>query len=435
MVTRDENDLLTCVGAGTAMGDLLRQYWTPVVLSNEVSAGDRTKRVRLMGEDLVVFRTKNGQPGLMAEHCTHRRASLYFGRIEDSCLRCAYHGWAYALDGQCIDMPNQVAGTRFEDKVRHPAYACRESGGVIWAYMGPEVEPPGLPDLEWALVPADHLLVTKFFVECNWLQAMEGGIDPAHVSFLHAPLDTTDDSQLRELDKAEAGFGLTMTMEKAPLLGALDTDYGMLIAAARNAGNGTRYWRITQFHMPFHTMPPIEVQDDPVYQAHIWVPSDDHNMINWCITWSATRPLTDTERTAMVNGLGIHILDYEPATNEAYGDIRLRSNYANDYLMDWEAHRTKAFFGIPGVGAQDRAIQESQGQVYDRTQETLGTADIGLVRVRRQLVSAALGLREGTPAPGLDPASYRIRPASVVVPSEASWSEAARKDLVSQVTS
>ena len=137
----------------------------------------------------------------------------------------------------------------------------------------------------------------------------------------------------------------------------------------------------------------------------------------------------------MVNGLGIHILDYEPATNQAYGDIRLRANYANDYHMDWEAHRTRAFFGVAGVGAQDRAIQETQGKIYDRTQETLGTADLGLVRVRRQLVNAALGLREGTPAPGLDAASYRIRPASVVVPHEASWSDAARDDLVAQVTS
>ena len=435
MVTREENDLLVRVGPGTVMGDLVRQYWMPVVLSGEVEAGQRAKRVRLAGEDLVVFRTKSGQPGLMAEHCTHRQASLYFGRIEDSCLRCSYHGWAYALDGQCIDMPNQVAGSQFAEKVRHPAYPCRDLGGVVWAYMGPEAEPPGLPDLEWALVPANQLLVSKFFVECNWLQAMEGGIDPAHVSFLHAPLDNSNGDQMRDLEKAEAGFAFTMTMEKAPLMDTLDTDYGVLIAASRNAGNGNRYWRITQFHMPFHTMPPTEVQEDPIHQSHIWVPVDDHNMVNWCITWSATRPLTDAERTAMANGLGIHIMDYEPATNQAYGDIRLKANHGNDYFMDWEAHRNRVFFGVPGVGAQDRAIQESQGRIYDRTQETLGTADIGLVRVRRQLISAALGLREGTPPPGLDPASYRIRPASVVVPSEASWSEAAKDDLVSRVVS
>ena len=435
MVTREENDMLTQVGPGTTMGDLMRQYWIPVVLSSELNAGDRTKRVRLLGEDLVAFRTKSGKPGLMAELCTHRRASLYFGRIEESGLRCAYHGWAYALDGQCIDMPNQPRGTSFEEKVRHPAYPCQEQGGVVWAYMGPYGEAPGLPDLEWALVPSDQLLVSKFFVDCNWLQAMEGGIDPAHVSFLHAPLDTKDDASMRDLEKAEAGFAFTMTMEKAPIMEAVDTDYGALIAAGRNAGNGNNYWRITQFHMPFHTMPPNEVQEHPIYQAHMWVPADDQHLINWCITWSATRALTEAERTAMVNGLGIHIMDYEPPTNEAYGDIRLCANRGNDYFMDWGAHHTRVFFGVPGVGAQDRAIQESQGLVYDRTQETLGTADIGLVKVRRQLISAALGVREGTPAPGLDPATYRLRPAAVIVPSEASWSEAARDDLVSRIVS
>ena len=431
MPSVEENELLTRVGPGTVMGNLLREYWTPVLLTTELEPGKRVKRVRLMGEDLVAFRTESGRVGLMGEFCSHRRTSLYFGRIEESCLRCPYHGWAYALDGQCIDQPNQPSGTGFAEKVWHPAYPCEERGGVIWTYMGTSRQPPPLPDLEWTMVPDGQRYVSKFYTECNYLQAMEGGVDPAHIAFLHAPLDTAESDVMQKLRKAEAGFGFALTLEKAPRVETADTDYGLLIAAGRTAPDDMDYWRITQFHMPLHTMPPTENNIDPIYQSHIWVPVDDENMVNWCISWNATRPLAEEEIDSMRKGLGIHILDYEPATNEAYGDIRLRSNRENDYYMDWEAHRTRMFFGVPGVGAQDRAIQEAQGAIYDLSQETLGTSDIGIVRVRRRLMGAALALREdGTPPPGLDSASYFIRPASVLLPKEAQWAEEAKKQLV-----
>ena len=138
---------------------------------------------------------------------------------------------------------------------------------------------------------------------------------------------------------------------------------------------------------------------------------DDENLVNWCISWNGTRALTAEERAAMRAGLSIHIQDYAPATSDAYGDIRPRADRRNDYAIDWEAHHARKFFGVPGVGAQDKAITESQRPIYDRTRERLGHSDIGIIRVRKQLMDAAVALRDrGTPPPGMDPASFLIRP-------------------------
>jgi len=431
MLSWEENELLTRVGPGTPMGHMMRQYWMPVLLASELAPGGRVKRVKLLGEELVAFRSRHGTVGLLGEFCSHRRASLYFGRNEAAGLRCVYHGWQFGLDGQCVDMPNEPPDTNFSEKVCHPAYPCAERGGVIWTYMGPAHPPPPLPDLEWALVPDERRLVSKFYQECNYLQALEGGIDPSHISFLHGVVDAGDEALRGDLDKAAAGFALAAQLERAPHLEVVDTDYGVLIGARRDAGNGMFYWRITQFHLPFHTMPPTDPKPDPLMHSHIWVPVNDEHLVNWCISWHATRALTADERAAMRAGLSIHIVDYAPATSEAYGDIRPAANRHNDYRIDWQAHHTRKFFGVPGVGAQDKAITESQCPIYDRTRERLGRADIGIIRVRKRLLDAAIALRDhGTPPPGLDPASFRIRPASVLLPKDVAWEEGAKAQLV-----
>jgi hypothetical protein len=191
------------------------------------------------------------------------------------------------------------------------------------------------------------------------------------------------------------------------------------------------YWRITQFHLPFHTLPPTDPKPDPIVHQHIWVPVDDVNHVNWCISWNPTRPLTEGERAAMGAGASIHIMDYAPATSLAYGDIRPRQHLENDYLCDWEAQRARKFFGVPGVGAQDKSITESQQPIFDRTRERLGTSDSGIIRVRKLLRDAVVALRDhGTPPPGLDGASHRIRGASVLLPKDAPWVEGARPQLL-----
>lgn len=429
MLTADENELLTQVGPQTPIGDLMRQYWIPVVPSCDLAAGGRARRVTLLGEDLVAFRTRTGRVGLLGEFCSHRRASLYFGRNEDAGLRCVYHGWQYDLSGRCLDMPNERPENSFQEKVRHPAYPCAERGGVVWTYMGPAT-PPELPDLEWALVPESQRVITRFWQDCNYLQALEGGVDPAHISFLHGILDAGDEALRGDLERAAAGFGYTAQLERTPHLEVAETDTGLLIGARREAPAGRYYWRITQFLLPFHTMPPPEVGTDPLLHAHVWVPMDDERLVNWCISWHPTRAVTPAELASFRAGKSIHVTDYAPETNEAYGNIRPVASRANDYLADWEAQRTRKFFGVPGVGAQDKAITESQA-VYDRTVERLGRADLGIIRLRKRLLDAATALRaHRVPPPGLDSASYRVRPASVLLPKDVAWVEGAKELMV-----
>ena len=427
MLSNEKNELVCRVGRGTPMGELMRQYWIPALRSSELSPGGRVKRVRLLGEDLVAFRGPDGQVGVVGEFCSHRRASLYFARNEAGGLRCVYHGWKYACDGQCLDMPNEPPESSFKDKVRHPAYQCAERGGVVWTYMGPVSPPPAPPDLEWTLLPDEQRFVSKFYQDCNYMQGLEGGIDPAHISFLHGVVDDGDEAIRRELDQASAGFFLASQLERAPHLEIADTAYGVLIGAGRDAGQGRVYWRVTQFHMPMYTMPPTDPTPDPLVHSHIWVPVDDENLVNWCISWHPTRALTAEERGAMHAGLSIHVMSYAPATGEAYGDIRPAAHRGNDYLCDWEAHQTRKFFGVPGVGAQDKAITESQQRIFDRTRERLGTSDSGIIRIRKRLLDAAVALRErDTPPPGMEPRSFLIRGASVILPKDASWTEGAR---------
>jgi phthalate 4,5-dioxygenase oxygenase subunit len=430
MLTAQENAQLTRVGPGTVMGDLMRQYWIPVVLSSELAAGGRPKRVKLLGEDLVAYRSPGGRAGLLAEFCAHRQASLYFARNEEPGLRCVYHGWQYEPGGRCVDMPNERPETSFQDKVRLRAYPCAERGGVVWTYMGPASAPPGLPDLEWALVPESQRFVTKFWQDCNYLIGLEGGVDPAHISFLHGILDARDDALRSALDGAVAGFGFTAGLERAPYVDVAETGTGLLIGARREAPAGQYYWRITQYVLPFHTMPPPEVGSAPMLQSHVWVPVDDDHLVNWCISWHPTRAITDKEIAEFHAGAGIHVTAYAPPTSEAYGDIRPLASQANDYLADWEAQRTRKFFGVPGVGAQDKAITESQ-QVAERSVERLGRADVGIIRTRKCLLDAAVAFRAGRAAPpNLDPASYRVRPASLLLPKDVAWVEAARERLV-----
>ena len=436
MLTREDNELLTRVGPGTPLGQLMRHYWIPVVQSSELEPGGHCKRVKLLGEDLVVVRSPAGHVGLLGEFCPHRRASLYFGRNEDAGLRCVYHGWQFALNGQCTDMPNEPPASNFQEKVCQVAYPCTERGGVVWTYMGPSTPPPPFPDLEWTLVPAAQRLVSKFYQECNYLQALEGGLDPSHISFLHGLLDANDTATRQDLDRAAAGFALAARLARAPAIEVVDTDYGVLIGAQREAEAGQCYWRITQFHMPFYTMPPTDTTPDPVLHAHIWIPVDDEHLVNWCVSWHPTRPLSPQELEAMQRGLSIHIMDYAPATSDAYGDIRPATQKQNDYLIDWEVQRQRKYFGVPGVGAQDQAITESQQPIVDRTQERLGRADLGIIRVRQWLLDAAVALRDrGTLPPGMDPASFRIRPASVLLPKEVPWVEGSRERRVARLTS
>ena len=429
MVSRQENELLTRTGPGTPMGELFRRYWVPALLSEELTEPDGPPiRARLLGEDLVAFRATNGQIGLLAEPCAHRGASLYFGRNEQGGLRCVYHGWKYDVSGACVDMPNEPApiayfGLRNAEStvVRTPhsalrtphsaiAYPCVERGGMIWAYMGPPDRMPPLPELEWATVPSAHRYATKRLQRCNYLQALEGGIDSSHVPFLHF-------DQYRERPLVSGDL--------APTFDVAETDFGLLVAARRDAGEDAYYWRITPFLMPWYTLIP-PYADNPI-GGHAWVPIDDDHCWNFTVEWHPARPLTEAELAYRRAGEGLHPL-LTP------GSFLPLANPENDFLIDREIQRSKdSFTGIKGIPMQDDAAQQSQGPICDRTQEHLVRADRAIVELRRVLLAAATMVRTaGDEPPGLDPASQRVRPASIVLPREIPWQEGAREALATR---
>src|SRR5688572_14011007 len=186
-LTQEQNDQLTRTGRGTLMGDLFRRYWVPALLAEEIAQPDCPPvRVKLLGEKLVAFRDTDGRIGLIDEFCAHRGVSLWFGRNEECGLRCPYHGWKYDVDGNCVDLPSEGADGPMRRRIKLKSYPCIETGGVIWTYMGPADRIPSAPQLEWVRVPAERRYVSKRLQESNYLQALEGGIDSSHVSFLHS---------------------------------------------------------------------------------------------------------------------------------------------------------------------------------------------------------------------------------------------------------
>src|SRR4249919_4394087 len=189
MLRKEQNDLITQTGPGTAMGRLFRSYWTPVLLADELPENDGPPvRVKVLSERLIAFRDSRGAYGLIDEFCPHRGANLYFGRNEECGLRCAYHGWKFDVDGNCVDLPTSPPESAYKDTIKLLAYPTREWGDMIWVYMGPRETMPELPQLEMGLLPVSSRYVTKKWQDCNWVQSLEGGIDTAHFSFLHAVL-------------------------------------------------------------------------------------------------------------------------------------------------------------------------------------------------------------------------------------------------------
>ena len=279
MLTREDNELVTRTGPGTPMGDVLRRYWIPAFLARELPEPDCPPvRVRLLGERLVGFRDSQGRIGLVDEFCPHRRASLWFGRNEQSGLRCVYHGWKFDIDGNCVDQMNEPE--QFCHKIHLTAYPTTEIGGVIWAYMGPRERIPAPPAFEWTQVSETHRHVSKVWEECNWLQALEGGIDTSHAPILH-----------RAITPNTSRPGIPMqgpfVRGKAPILEVDVTDYGYRYVGIRPLDEDKTYVRSYHFVMPFTQIRPQQLGramgggDRTNIAGHIWVPIDDENCMVW----------------------------------------------------------------------------------------------------------------------------------------------------------
>jgi len=397
------------------MGNLFRRYWIPAFLSEEVPTPDCPPvRVKLLSEDLLAFRDSEGRVGLVDEFCPHRRVSLWFGRNEMGGIRCAYHGWKFSASGECLEVPSEEASGTFKKSVRLLSYPCIEQGGVVWTYMGPPELKPPFPEFEWMQVPASHRYVCKRIQESNYLQAMEGGIDSSHVSFLHSGELHTD-----PLHKGTQGA--QYQRDATPQFEVMESAGGLLIGARRRADGGKSYWRITQWIMPWYTM--IPPYGDHALHGHAWVPMDDENCYVWSMTHHPSRPLSTDERAAMESGQGIYA-ELIPGT------YRTVANKRNDYLIDREAQKKGIYYsGVKGIAMQDASLQESMGPIVDRSLERLASTDIAIVKARRRLLAAADAVADGTQPPGLDPATHRVRSASFVLPPEVPLA-----DVVEEVT-
>src|SRR5260221_3455933 len=261
MLNGEDNQLLTRIGPGTPMGDVMRQYWQPAVLSAERPGRDGPPlRVRLLGEELIAFRDTNGRVGLLGANCPHRGAPLYFARNEDCGLRCIYHGWKFDVEGRCLETPNAPGERDIRSKVRAKSYRVIEKNGIVWTYMGPLDEAPAMPELGWTEVPVEHKLMTKQLLECNYAQALEGDLDPSHVSFLHAPLDPRGQSGyqgtagiLSEQHLSEGALAQDRkARDRSPAENRLKTDYGLLRLPPRDTRGQRYHLRLSQLLAALH---------------------------------------------------------------------------------------------------------------------------------------------------------------------------------------
>ena len=412
MLTAQENAILTETGPDAPMGAVFRRYWMPALLSRELPAPDCPPlRVKLLGEDFVAFRDSAGRVGIVAPGCPHRGANLFFGRVEDCGIRCAYHGWKFDVRGACVDIPTlpEAAARRLMPRAAVRALETAEFGDVIWAYMGPGEAPP-LPRFEFGLVPPAHRFVSKKFQQCNWAQACEGGLDTAHFSYLHAGMRDGEKVGLTEVagrrsrgenEPPSLARFRWMAEDGRPEFTVLDHPAGLLLCAARRADAGATYWRMTQFLMPNHSLAPGNFPEDNNL-GNTWVPHDDRSCWIFCYCWNPDRPLTEKETTALANGSGIFA-----AVDEHFVPVRRREN---DYLIDRALQREASFTGIAGISEQDQAIADSQGFIADRTRELLGQTDLGVVRFRRLALQAAQDVAAGRPPQGATvPDAYRVR--------------------------
>ena len=416
MLTQEQNDALTRTDAGTLMGDLFRRFWIPALHDWELPEPDCAPvRVKLLGENLIAFRDTSGRLGMIDEFCAHRGVSLWFGRNEEDGLRCTYHGWKFDVTGQCVELPSEGDNGPMRKRMKLKGYPCIELGGVVWTYMGPPELRPEPPAFEWAHVAPERRFVSKRLQECNYLQALEGGIDSSHVTFLHSGALKRD-----PLFVGSTGNEYNES-DKMPHFDVVEFEGGLLIGARRNADNDKYYWRITPWIMPWHSI--IPPRGNHPIGAHAWVPIDDHNCWAWSMNYHPSRALSESELAAMKDGQGIHN-KYVPGTF-----IPLQ-NKRNDYLMDREKQKAGIWYsGVEGIAMQDASLQESMGPIQDRRKENLCPTDRGIAMTRRLLLEAAEANRAGKRIRGLDPAEQRVRSCSIELPRDQHFKEHARHGL------
>ena len=390
MLSAEQNRLITQTGADTPGGQVLRRYWQPVALAEELEGERPVKAVRVLGENLVAFRDESGRWGLIGRHCPHRGADLCYGRLEDGGLRCPFHGWLLDVHGRCLEQPAEPSGSRFHEKIRHTAYPCEERNGILFAYLGSGTPPP-LPALDCFRAPAEYTFAFKGFLECNWLQALEVGIDPAHASFLHRFFVDEDAAegygqQFRD-DTDGANLPVTRLLREFPnpRIDVENTDYGLRLIARRELNAEQTHIRVTNLLFPQAIVIPMS-NTMTITQWH--VPVDDTHSYWYAIFTDFHTPVDHA--TMREQRLELYTLpDYLP-----------RIGKANDYGYDPQEQRELTYTGMGrDINVHDQWAVESPGPVQDRTTEQLGASDVAIIANRKLFLQAIHAVQSGAAVP------------------------------------
>jgi phenylpropionate dioxygenase-like ring-hydroxylating dioxygenase large terminal subunit len=413
-MNQNQNDLITRIGPGTPCGALMRSYWQPAALVDEFNpvldprmAHRPVKAVRLLGEDLVLFRNADGGWGLLDRACPHRGADLSFGRNEGDGLRCPFHGWKFNLAGKCLETPAEPPGSRLCDRVSQRSYPVIERSGVLFAWLGEEgVTPPPFPAFDCFAAPSTHVFAFKGLWQANWLQAFEVGIDPAHPSFLHRYLQDEPLARIgenaagKQFRSASAGaiageqWPMTRIMREftKPEISFEARPWGMQLTALRPMTAELTHVRVTQAVFPATFVIPLS-QTLTITQMH--VPVDDTRTYWYAFFTSFAGPL-DKEAMRAQRLEFIALPDYVP-----------KSGRHDDWGFDADEQLTQTYLGMgqDDINRHDQWAVESMGPIQDRTREHLGTSDKVIMANRRMLAKAIDVVREGGVAPGIaDPA-------------------------------
>jgi phthalate 4,5-dioxygenase len=418
VLSAEDNEILTRVGPGTSMGNLLRRYWLPACLVSEVAEPDGPPaRVRLLGEDLVAFRDTAGRLGLIAESCPHRGTSLFYGRNEENGLRCVYHGWKFDVTGQCTDQRSELHP--FCEKIRTTSYPVHESGGIVWAYLGPAETMTPFRDFGTESLTPPQVSVVKETVYCNWVQSMDGDLDTAHVSNLHM-FDAIDDIPDDGTDKPgyPSNYESMRFWKHDPraLIEVDDTWHGFRYAGIRVTPNGFKHARITAWIFPASSI----IASIPFATRQIFVvPADD------VTTYRYNFNVQPTRNPRGYGGPMFFTYEKFPFTVLPPGGLMPREQRReNDYLIDRVAQKGTSYSGISDFRSQDAMATETAGGIYDRTTEHLGSTDVAVIRMHRQLLRAARALAvDGTPPPALGGAGdfTAIRSAEKILADGEDW--------------
>lgn len=411
----EQNELLTRTGPGTPGGAVLRRYWQPVALVDEFDprldprmAQRPLKAVRVLGQDLVLFRDAGGAWGLLDRDCPHRGADLAFGRHEGDGVRCPFHGWKFDATGRCLETPAEPVGSKLCERVRQRSYPVLERSGILFAWFGEEGQAPPFPEgFDCFAAPGTHTFAFKGLWHCNWLQAFEVGIDPAHPSFLHrflndAALEAVGvNAAGKQFRSASAGeiagekWPMSRIMREfhRPEISFEAKPWGLQLTALRSMTEELTHVRVTHAIFPHTFVIPLS-ETLTITQMH--VPVDDGRTYWYAIFTSFAGPV-DKEAMRNQRLQFISLPDYVP-----------KSGRHNNWGFDADEQRSRTYLGMgeEDINVHDQWAVESMGAIQDRTREHLGTSDKVIMANRRMLLQAIESVQAGGQAPGVaDPAS------------------------------